>query len=334
MYKRQPQELVDLFQREGIKTNNIIFSTRTNPSSVYESEGDIDLHSIIKILGMKFNIMTQLVKPSTLEFKTGEDKVTLAWNLSVSLYYKAKGIPWKFSEFEDNVCYVGISFFRNFSELSVSMNTSMAQVFLSSGDSFILRGESFEFERKNNDLVPRLDKKNAQNLTNKVLEFYHRHRNHYPSRLVIHKTSNFYEDEIEGIYNNKANLQNIDMITIDSTTKVRLYRQSNYPVMRGTLLSSEDLQECILYSVGLIPSYKTYPGMRIPNPIKIRQFSCNSDIKLICKEILTLSRLDWNNIKFCHRLPVTIEFPRKVGKILSEKRANDIRIESHYRYYM
>jgi hypothetical protein len=33
-----------------------------------------------------------------------------AWNLAVSLYYKAGGLPWRPADLPSNVCFVGISF--------------------------------------------------------------------------------------------------------------------------------------------------------------------------------------------------------------------------------
>ena len=104
--------------------------------------------------------------------------------------------------------------------------------------------------------------------------------------------------------------------------------------MRGTVLFSDDRRYAILYTTGHIPFFKTYPGMRVPKPLEVRKFLGNSDMKVICEEILTLSRLDWNSIKFCQRLPVTISFPQKVGDILAERRASLIQIKAHYRYYM
>jgi len=329
-----PEEFFKLFKRDNVISNDIIFANRNKPKTVYDSQGDINLHNIIKILGMKYDVVTQIIKPDTLNNKANEDEVTVVWNLSVSLLYKARKIPWKFSKFEDNTCYMGIGFYRDFSQSDVTMNASMAQVFLSTGDSFILTGDKFIYTTKKEDLEPRLDHDNATSIINKVLDFYNSQKSNYPSRLVIHKTSNYSELEINGFFNNKANLKNIDLITIQEDSKIRLYRQAKYPVMRGTALISEDRTECILYTVGHIPSLGTYPGMGIPKPIIIRKFTGNSDIEVICKEILTLTRLDWNTIKFNQKLPVTIKFPKKVSSILAERRINQITMKNHYRYYM
>ncbi|KKM70930.1 hypothetical protein LCGC14_1435780 [marine sediment metagenome] len=329
-----PKQIIKSFKRENIISDNIIFANRNIASTVYEMDGDINFHNIVKILGMKYDVITQIIKPNTLKYKTTEDKVTIAWNLAVSLYYKAGGVPWKFTELEDGVCYVGISFYRDFSQVNISLNTSMAQVFLSTGDSFILRGDTFEWTNDKSDPIPHLDEEQSKNLINKVLDFYFNKKRSYPSRLVIYKTSNFTQEEINGFYSNKGNIQNCDMLSIQDNSKIFLYRQSQYPVMRGTFIKSEDEREGVLYTTGLIPSMKTYPGMRIPKPLYIRQYTQNTELEILYKEILTLTRLDWNTIKFCQKFPVTISFPQKVGKILAERRAREIQIKAHYRYYM
>ncbi|MBD3215467.1 MAG: hypothetical protein GF311_22850 [Candidatus Lokiarchaeota archaeon] len=328
------RDIIKAFQHDNIESNNIVFANRNKPRTVSASEGDINFHSILKIIGMKHNIVTQLIKSKTLKLKMNEDVVTTAWNLIVGLYYKAKRIPWKFTEFEDQVCYVGISFYRDFSEKEVKMGTSMAQVFLSSGDSYILKGDSFKIDKQEDNRSPNLDRRNAKNIIDKVLKFYKKLKKIYPLRLVIYKTSNFTDSEIEGIYDNIADIKNIDMISINENPKIRLYRQDQYPVMRGTTLITEDHKEAILYTIGFIPSLNTYPGHQIPKPIKIRQFTSNTDMITICREILKLTRLDWNDIKFCHKMPVTLSFPKKVSKVLVEKRAADINIQPHYRFYM
>jgi len=328
------EELTNLFKRQGIASDSIVFANRNFPNTVFNSNGDIDFHNIVKIIGMKHSIRTQIIKPSTLLFDGTEDEVTTSWNLAVGLYYKANGIPWKFSKLDDNTCYFGVSFYRDFSENDVIMNTSMAQVFLSTGESFILRGEKFKWERTSKELTPHLDEEMATHLINKVLKLYYNQKSTYPARVVIYKTSKFYKEEINGFYNNESKIGNIDMITINPFTRIRLYRQTKHPVMRGTMLSTLNQNKCYLYTFGYLPKLMTYPGMRAPIPLEVEQFTDNNDLDTICKEILTLTRLDWNNIKYCQKMPVTLAFSKKVGEILSEKRAQDTTIKNHYRYYM
>lgn len=53
----------------------------------------------------------------------------------------------------------------------------------------------------------------------------------------------------------------------------------------------------------------------------------------ICKEIMGLTKLNWNTTAFATRYPITLEFSHKVGKILSESPEDRI-LQNHYRFYM
>jgi len=69
--------------------------------------------------------------------KKTQDKSDVAWNLAVGLLYKSqKGHPWKLAEFELDTCYAGISFYKE--RTTRASKAAMAQVFLDSGESFIL----------------------------------------------------------------------------------------------------------------------------------------------------------------------------------------------------
>jgi hypothetical protein len=46
-----------------------------------------------------------------------------------------------------------------------------------------------------------------------------------------------------------------------------------------------------------------------------------------------LTKLNWNTTAFATVLPITLEFARKVGKILSELE-DEVPPENHYRFYM
>jgi hypothetical protein len=53
----------------------------------------------------------------------------------------------------------------------------------------------------------------------------------------------------------------------------------------------------------------------------------------VAEEILKLSKINWNTTKFSDSEPITIVFPRSVGKVLAEL-PEDATIQSHYRFYM
>ena len=99
-----------------------------------------DLHNRIKLKSIIRKVPTQIIHPNTLRWKKTQDPSDVAWNLTVGLLYKAqKGHPWKLAEFELDTCYAGISFYRE--RTTRASKAAMAQVFLDSGESFILRAD-------------------------------------------------------------------------------------------------------------------------------------------------------------------------------------------------
>ena len=54
----------------------------------------------------------------------------------------------------------------------------------------------------------------------------------------------------------------------------------------------------------------------------------------MCKEILSLTRLNSNNADFCDQMPITISAADLKGDILSEGRAKDIDVSNEYKCYM
>ncbi len=88
-----------------------------------------------------------------------------------------------------------------------------------------------------------------------------------------------------------------------------------------------------MYTVGFVPYLETYPGPRIPSPLEILEAHGDDDVLQVAKEIMALTKLNWNSTKFFSREPITIKFSREVGKILSEL-PPDQPIQPHCRFYM
>lgn len=79
--------------------------------------------------------------------------------------------------------------------------------------------------------------------------------------------------------------------------------------------------------------YQTYPGMYIPAPLEIRIVSAVSSVKTVCREILGLTKMNWNNTQFDNKYPITIGCARKVGEIMKYLGEKDTPKES-YAFYM
>lgn len=125
---------------------------------------------------------------------------------------------------------------------------------------------------------------------------------------------------------------NKDYVSIrEHGVDINFLRMGKYPVLRGTLIELTD-HEYLLYTSGFIHQLRTYPGHRIPNPLKLIH-SGESSIEEIAKEVLWLTKLNWNTTSFSTSLPITLEFAKGVGKILSELPLEKLP-QNHYRFYM
>jgi len=298
-----------------------------------------DIHRGIKAETMQYNIPTQLIKPQTLNLiedpkKLGvQDPATRAWNLAVGLYYKGGGIPWRMAHVEPDICFVGISFYKEVLTNDPLMHTSMAQTFTTKGDGYVLKGAPFRWDKnESKDRSPHLDRQSACELINSVLEFYkEQNEGILPRKLVVHKTSRFENDELAGFKDASNKIPRRDFVAL-GYRKIQFYRKGNYPPLRGTYVKFTD-KNMLLYTEGFIPYLRTYPGPKVPKPIEILEHHGDSPWNEILREILMLTKMNWNSADFACKQPITIAFARNVGEILAEL-PPDRPIQHEYRFYM
>lgn len=296
-----------------------------------------DLRNRIKILGMENNIPTQLIKPSTLEINTERQKASRAWNLTVGMLYKAQeGHPWKTKELEEGACYAGISFYRERGTDGNVVRAALAHVFARK-DYTILQSEPMEDLEEDKNGRPHLSTEGAKQVAEKIVDYYkRRNRGRQPERLVLHKTSPFWDEERSGFVEGAEDVPNYDFVHIKMrNTGVRLFPEGEFPPLRGTLLSIPDDDIHYLYTTGYTPEMATYEGSNIPEPIEIRpDRQCESEREKLCREILFLTKLDWNTSDFAVKEPVTLKVSRKVSRVLSETDADPSNADTQYFYYM
>lgn len=277
-------------------------------------EIEINFRRLLKARSMEYNVPIQIVRDRIAK-PTSEmqDEATIAWNFFTALYYKASGTPWLLKKDNTSItCFAGISFYK--SRDKKTTQTSVTQIFNENGNGVILRGSPVQESKK--DRQPHLSEQQAYELLVNSLKEYYEAVKIFPQRLVIHKSSNYSEEEIIGFKRvaKEMKINSMDLVTI-MPTNFRLYRESDYPPLRGTLLSL-DKQRHFLYTRGYVDYYGTYPGRYIPSPIEVRLFSFDESPEKICEEILYLTKMNWNNTQFDRKFPITIDCSRNVGEIL------------------
>ncbi len=316
-----------------------VISSEPKPGEEFLDEEEIheelNFRRGLKAKAMHLAKPLQLIRQTSLDpTKKGEqqDDATKAWNFCTALYYKAgPTIPWKLKrdEAKGTSCAVGIAFYRSRDRKTLS--TSLAQIFDELGNGLILRGTPVEIDK--NDRIPRLTQHQAYDLLKAALTEYRVALSHYPARVVIHKSSNFTDEEIEGL---EAAASDLDINAVDFVTvmdsKLRLYRSGNYPPYRGTLAKINDERQ-ILYTRGAVWYYQTYTGMYVPQPLELRIVQSEESPSFIAQEILGLTKMNWNNTQFDGKYPVTLGCARKVGEIMKYMNESEMP-QIRYGYYM
>lgn len=302
---------------------------------IEDKQLETDFRRTLKAKSMSFGKPIQLILQDSLDAyreKSGrQDDATKAWNFFTAVYYKTNHIPWRLIHDNSKLtcCYVGISFYKTRDKKSV--HSSLAQLFDDLGNGVILRGAPVEISEE--DRQPHLDENNAYSLIIGVVKEYNSIHHTNPARLVIHKTSNYSEEELSGFKKaiRELKISYTDYITIlDSNT--RLFRRGLYPIKRGTHIEIDDNTH-LLFTKGSIDHYKTYPGLYVPRPIEIRIVESDEFPETICEEILNLTKMNWNNTQLDGKYPITIECARKVGLIMKYIPLGMIP-QSRYSFYM
>ncbi|MHA1253687.1 MAG: hypothetical protein ACTSRP_27215, partial [Candidatus Helarchaeota archaeon] len=117
-----PKSILKSCRNKKYRYTNKIFLLKRQFSniSLQDIRDGYNFHNIIKVIGLENYIPSQLIYPNTLipnpETRGRQDLAMIAWNLSVAFLYKANEIPWKYFDFPDDTCFIGISFHREYDD--------------------------------------------------------------------------------------------------------------------------------------------------------------------------------------------------------------------------
>lgn len=296
-----------------------------------------DLHCAFKALAMRHKLPTQILLDSTTRAATGDISVrgrkidhpsVIAWNIFTGLYFKVEGLPWSPAGLQSGSCHVGVSFFRPLGSNS-TLRTSVVQAFDENGEGLVLRGHPFEWDEAKHGRSPHLQAEMAGQLIEMILQRYQEERHQLPQRVVVHKTSRFNPEEREGFETALRKVPYHDLISLRPVTDVRLLRNAQYPPIRGSAFSIGDMT--YLYTTGYIPHMGRYPHGHVPSPVQLADHVGDTARAQLWKEILILTKMNWNSANMAGLLPITLRFARSVGDILREVQGEP---EAKYKYYM
>lgn len=272
---------------------------------------------------------TQLVRETTLApeaflnkanfpIRNTQDRATVAWNLATGLYYKTQPKPpWRLATVRPGVCYIGMVY-KNLPQDPKGHACCAAQMFLNEGDGVVFRGANGPW--KTGDYEYHLKRDAAKNLLKVVIDTYAEMHDTPPKELFIHGQTYFNDEEWTAFCDAAPKGTNVVGVRIRTTGgETKLFRDGDYPVLRGTALLLDE-QTAYLWTTGYVPQLDTYIGPETPNPLHItvmRSKHKKPDIREVLKDIMGLTKINYNSCNFNDGLPMTVRFAQMVGDVLT-----------------
>lgn len=300
-----------------------------------------DFRRQMKSRSMGHDIPVQLVRESTLRLDetvtAGQRQLTplsdRLWNLGTALYFKAGRKPWRLRDVRPGVCYVGIAFKRD-NDASTTACCA-AQMFVDSGDGLVFLGDFGPWYSPQTHQF-RLTQDAAKRLLTSVLETYERTRTPTDpkiSEVFLHSRSAISREEFAGY--SAACGPGIKLVGVrvrTDTRGLRLFREGTMPVVRGTFLQRGQ-RSGHLFASGFKPRLGTYDGTEVPVPLRIDVQHGDADIHQVGRDILALTKLNYNACKYGTAQPVTVMFSDAVGEILISNKDVKVRRNS-FKFYI
>lgn len=325
IFSKKQKQRIDLPLFEGI--------IDTADESVFD---DIpDFHRQVKARLLRVGQACQLIRETTLAptkflnragnpIRGTQDPATVAWNLATGLYYKSQANPpWKIAHMREGVCYIGLVF-KLLPNHRDNHACCAAQMFLSEGDGVVFRGANGPWMTEDKEF--HLSSDAAKGLLETVLATYRSKFGANPKELFIHGTTKFSEEEWQAFSEAAPDETNVVAVRIRSTYgEVKLFREGDYPCIRGTALLLDD-RTAYLWTSGYVPRIDTYLGPETPNPIHItvlRSSGPAPQLASVLTDIMGLTKINYNAANYSDSLPVTIRFANKVGDVLVMGSAKD-----------
>ena len=141
----------------------------------------------------------------------------------------------------------------------------------------------------------------------------------YLKEVFIHAKTYFDDNEWNGFEEAAHNKCKLIGVRIRNDGTFKLYRHKQYCVPRGMMFQYDE-NKAYLWTKGFIPRLKTQMGLETPNPIDIQITRGNADIEIVCRDILSLTKLNYNACIYGDGLPVTLKFAESIGEILTAGR--------------
>lgn len=287
-----------------------------------------NFHHQLKCQLLDSEMVIQIIRETTLDpnlvvdnfgnpKRSVQEPARIAWNFATTLYFKARGQPWQLADVRPGVCYVGIVFKQDPSPAARGEVCCAAQMFLNSGNGVVFRGALGPWYSER-DREFHLSRDAAADLIAQVITEYKKsHADQAPKELFIHGRQRFSAEEWKGFAASVPTETALVGVRIRSTQDLRLFRPDvDVPVLRGTAVTLSR-KEGYLWTTGYIPRLRTYPGFETPKPVLVELTHGDADLVTVMRDVLALTKVNYNACDYASGLPVTLKFADLVGDILT-----------------
>lgn len=309
----------------------IYIPKRWAPGFVGGPNEDFDLHDHLKAATAARRLPIQLVREdSALAYP---HRASVMWRIGLALYAKAGGVPWKLADTDPETAYIGISYaVRPTESKRPRFVTCCSQVFDAEGSGLefvAYDADEVDVQREN----PFLSRTEMFRVMTRSMDLYRRrHAGRSPRRVMVHKTTEFKPDEIDGCMEALHLCEAIDLVQVVEDVGwrgVRIDRGRSrqgkggaaaFPVSRGTVIGLGP-REALVWThgnvLGIDERGSYFQGARsTPRPIRLVRHAGHGPWDDTAAAALALSKMNWNNDALYDPLPVTMGYAKVLARVV------------------
>lgn len=291
---------------------------------------DFDLHDHVKAAAAARRLPVQLVRED--KALAYPDRASVMWRIGLALYAKAGGVPWKLAEADPETAYIGISYALRPPESDrPRFVTCCSQVFDAEGSGLefvAYDAHEVEVQREN----PFLSRTEMFRVMTRSLDLYRRrHAGRSPRHVIVHKSTEFKRDEIDGSMEALHLCEAVDLVQvvqdvgwrgvrIDASVDAKKGKPANYPIARGTVIGLGP-RDALLWTHGDVRGISErqsyFQGARsTPRPVRLVRYAGHGPWDDTARAVLALSKMNWNNDALYDPLPVTMAYAQVLARVV------------------